>query len=199
MKTSRNFDKNALTLALVFSLTLFWLSACGDGESAPGVAGAVATNAAPSGETVGQGGAVIIISQGDETSLDGDAMYMMQSNADIELLLLSVYHYQNENDFTAISIANMKGEAKPGTYDINGDSDFKVAMIRKVAGVQSIGGPQSGQLVIFTSDSSRITGSFMFTMEMATDMDHENIIYFGVHGTFEAFKGEHTDLPAGLR
>ena len=75
MRTSRNFHKNAVTHALVVTLMMFWLSACGDGESAPGVAVAVATNAAPSGETGGQGGAVIIISQGDETSLDGDAIH----------------------------------------------------------------------------------------------------------------------------
>lgn len=199
IKKRSNFDKNTVPQAFVFSLMLFWLAACGGGESEQGVANAEATNAAPSGETGRQGSAQIIVSEGNETVLDGDAMFMMQPNAGDGGLLLSLYNYQSDNDFIAISIASVKGEAKPGTYDIRDESDFKVAVIRNVAGVQSVGGPNAGQLGVFTSDSSRMTGSFLFYVEMVTGTDYENTSEYAVHGTFEAFKGEHADLPAGLR
>lgn len=195
---------------LMFALSISLVSACGNDTNTAGVNEAAAsTNETASQDsqaldpgpasTGNRGKAELTFSGGFEDALTGEAMHMTQETSAGGVFLLTIYSYQSKNDFTAISIVNMKGAASAGSHILNGDSDYKVAMMRKVAGVQFIGSPDSGELVINSTGSSVMSGSVSFALGMMIGADDEDVTYFDVEAIYEAVNGEPVDLPAGLR
>lgn len=194
---------------LILTCMLFLVAGCNSevnsAASADAASGAGDSKAVPpqlvnsnTPSASGDGQAEFSFAGGIEATYSGDAMHMIQETSAGDAFILTVYNYQDELNFTAISIANMTGKAQLGEFALTDESDFKVAFLQNVSGVMSFGGPDSGRLVLGSGDGSTLTGTLNFSGDMMTGTDYENTKPVTVEATFVAREGTMDDLPKGL-
>jgi hypothetical protein len=194
---------------LVFSFMMFIVVACGSDVNTPDandIAGqangteVIAPATAESGipGSAGRGKAEFTFSGGINETFTGEAMHMIQETSAGGVFQLAIYSYQDENNFTAISISNMKGKADLGDFALTDDSEYLVGFMQNVAGVMSVGGLNSGQLSLAAGGNSGLSGTLSFEGDLVTGSNYEDSRSVTVAATFEAAAGTTEDLPKGL-
>lgn len=158
-------------------------------------------------------------SGGVEEQFSGSAMHLNQELTGESRLLLTLYRYQSDADFTAISLLFSGDTAEPGTYQIREDAnetDVITVVLKVSEGTTYLGTPAPGQaviengridpeanttageLIIQPANENTLSGTLTFKGELLELGETENRATFVLEATFESAAGEAEDLPGML-
>lgn len=163
------------------------------------------------------GNAEVTLAGAIEEEFSGEAVHMAQELGAAEVYLLSMYRYESESDFTAVSFIFSEGKPEEGAYELRedegvvevgfmrvGDGATYVGSLSPGNPLESDGGiipkfdSKVGELLIESVSGRMISGRVKFAGEMIDMSDQETALEFTLEAVFEAVAAEPSDLPTVL-
>lgn len=166
---------------------------------------------------LGGASAELTLSGGVEGQFSGQALHMAQSMGDEQHLLLALYDYRSDDDFTAVTVIFPGPVADVGIHEIR-DEGFEgpvIALMQVRDGETFFGSPApaeftisggddagsadaTGELVIETAVAGALTGTLRFSGDYFNSSDPGSMVRFTLEARFNSVAGTASDLPGML-
>lgn len=179
----------------------------------------VMTAAGLTSATESIGHSEVRFSGGIEEQFTGSALHFVQELGSQGRLVLTLYRYESDADFTAISLMFRDTAPERRVYAINEDvtkSEVITAVLMKRQGKTLMGTPataelqvengqfgldppaNAGELMLDSNDGKTLKGTLSFKGEMVIGGDTDKIVPFRAEATFESAANMPGNLPGVL-